>query len=70
MGAGTTDIPEIAKAGWFLCGLAAGQLLAVMRREVPAAVKTIMRELRGQAVGDTVQISRTDNMKALKRPHS
>lgn len=57
MGSGTT---ELAKAGWFLCGLGWGLLLAVMRREVPEMVRTVVREFRGQVPGDTVQITELD----------
>lgn len=54
------ETTELAKAGWFLCGVAIGLLLAVMRHEIPEMVRTVMREFRGQAAGDTVQITKLD----------
>ncbi|HOB90793.1 MAG: hypothetical protein WBH35_06595 [Bacillota bacterium] len=53
MSSGTT---ELAKVGWFLLGVGWILVIRVMWREIPSAIKTIMHELRGQAVGDTVQI--------------
>lgn len=53
MSSGTT---ELAKVGWFLLGVGWILVIRVMWREIPSAIKTIMHELRGHAVGDTVQI--------------
>lgn len=54
---GTEGIPEVAKAGWFFCGLGWGLLLAVMRREVPKMLKAAAEVFKAAPVGDTIQIT-------------